>query len=77
MTNGSYSDVPVPGQLFTWVDVDQYFEQLAMLDLWPDWLSEVSGYWDSVEFRVRSGANDGHVKAWAVSSGECTTGIHQ
>ncbi len=43
-----------PDHLYTWVDVNNYFAELARRGRWPIWLREVDGYWDSVRFSIDS-----------------------
>ncbi|WBB91431.1 AAA family ATPase [Verrucosispora sp. WMMC514] len=53
-----------PDHLFTWLDVNQYFADLARANGWPDWLHEVDAYWDSARFVVDSTASTAEVWTW-------------
>ncbi|MEH0927694.1 ParA family protein [Micromonospora sp. CPCC 205558] len=61
------SDAPLPAHpdhLFTWLDVNQYFADLARDGGWPHWLHEVDAYWDSARFVVDSTVSTDEVWTW-------------
>ncbi|MCX4474016.1 CobQ/CobB/MinD/ParA nucleotide binding domain protein [Micromonospora sp. MW-13] len=53
-----------PDHLFTWLDVNQYFADLARHGGWPHWLREVDAYWDSARFVVDPTVPANEVWAW-------------
>ncbi|WP_253771578.1 MinD/ParA family ATP-binding protein [Goodfellowiella coeruleoviolacea] len=53
-----------PPRLYTWVDIDEYFRDLSASRGWPEWLLEVSAYWDSVEFTLARSVDDEEVWRW-------------
>lgn len=56
--------LPAPSHLYTWVDIDAHFAELAARNQWPDWLLEVDGYWDGVEFTVSPNVNPDDIWNW-------------
>lgn len=42
----------VPEHIYTWVDVDAHLENLALGNLWPEWLHECDAFWDGLEVIV-------------------------
>ncbi|URM90898.1 ParA family protein [Streptomyces sp. MRC013] len=54
----------LPGNLLTWVDVDEHCAALAVMNRWPRWLREVSAWWDGIELTVASNVSDEDVLAW-------------
>ncbi|MER8236541.1 AAA family ATPase [Streptomyces sp. NPDC094049] len=48
----------LPGNLLTWVDVDEHCARLATEGLWPDWLHEANAWWDGIELTVSSAGQD-------------------
>lgn len=60
--------VGVPTHLFTWVDVENHFRLLARRREWPDWLREISAYWDGVEFIVDPRVGHGQIWEWLADS---------
>lgn len=56
--------LPAPSHLYTWVDVDAHFAELAARNQWPEWLLEVDGYWDGVEFTVNPDVNEAGLWSW-------------
>ncbi|HEX5497067.1 MAG TPA: hypothetical protein VFX70_21095 [Mycobacteriales bacterium] len=63
MTSDEYL-LPAPGHLYTWVDVDAHFAELAARNQWPEWLLEVDGYWDGVEFTVTPEVSADDIWSW-------------
>lgn len=57
-------DILAQAQLFTWVDVDNRFKDIAKRGNWPDWLLEVDAYWDAVEFSVLIGTAPAELWDW-------------
>jgi MinD-like ATPase involved in chromosome partitioning or flagellar assembly len=53
-----------PDHLFTWLDVNQHFADLARASSWPRWLREVDAYWDSVRFVIEPTAGEDEVWSW-------------
>lgn len=65
MTNQrELSSARPPEHLFTWLDVDQYFAELAQRESWPPWLREVQAYWDSVRLLVTIGQPENRIWSW-------------
>ncbi|WP_261561577.1 ParA family protein [Frankia tisae] len=60
----SIGAIPTPDHLYTWVDVDEHFIMLAVHGHWPDWLFEVSAFWDGVEFTVAEGTAETDLWEW-------------
>jgi cellulose biosynthesis protein BcsQ len=54
----------LPGNLLTWVDVDEHCAALAVAHRWPEWLREANAWWDGIELTVTSGASTEDVLAW-------------
>ncbi|MEU4528038.1 AAA family ATPase [Micromonospora ureilytica] len=53
-----------PDHLFTWLDVNQYFADLAQQAGWPPWLREVDAYWDSARVLVDPAVPTDEVWNW-------------
>lgn len=53
-----------PEHLYTWLDVNQHFAELAQKGSWPDWLREVDAYWDGVRLLVTEGQPEAEVWHW-------------
>lgn len=53
-----------PDHLFTWLDLNQYFADLAQESGWPRWLREVDAYWDSARFVVDEATSANEVWDW-------------
>ena len=56
--------VSVPLRLFTWMDVDEYFAELASQGRWPAWLRETGAFWDGVDLLVEKQVNENDVWTW-------------
>ncbi|MGI5355954.1 KGGVGR-motif variant AAA ATPase [Streptomyces sp. CA-252508] len=54
----------LPGNLLTWVDVDEHCASLAVANRWPEWLREANAWWDGIELTVDMGVPDEDVLAW-------------
>lgn len=51
-----------PDHLYTWVDVDHHFADLAARGRWPEWLQEVDAYWHGV--RLVAAATTTNAEVW-------------
>lgn len=54
----------LPGNLLTWVDVDEHCAALAVANRWPGWLKEANAWWDGIELTVTSDVPVEEVLAW-------------
>lgn len=45
-------------RLFTWIDVEEVFLREKQRNNWPEYLVDISAYWDSLSLRVRPGFSD-------------------
>ncbi|MFE9242316.1 ParA family protein [Nocardiopsis sp. NPDC006938] len=52
------------GKIFTWVDIDSQLAEVAIEHGWPDWLTEVDAWWDSLELTVAPGTTPEIVRTW-------------
>ncbi|MFJ6405153.1 KGGVGR-motif variant AAA ATPase [Streptomyces hydrogenans] len=60
-----YQNYPLlPGNLLTWVDVDEHCTILAIKGLWPDWLKEANAWWDGIELTVAPGTSEQTALNW-------------
>lgn len=59
-----WRSIAPPEHLYTWLDVDQHFAELAQGGSWPDWLREVDAYWDGVRLLVTDGQQADGIWAW-------------
>ena len=64
MISEDSGSISVPDHLYTWLDVHQYFTDLATHQRWPTWLCEVDAYWDSVRFLVAEGVDEEVFWGW-------------
>lgn len=55
-----------PEHLYTWLDIDQYFAELAQEGSWPGWLREVDAYWDGVRLLVANDQPEAEVWTWLI-----------
>ncbi len=53
-----------PDHLYTWLDVEAYFGNLALHGRWPDWLLEVDGFWDGLRLSVDASVTDDTLWGW-------------
>lgn len=51
-------------RMYTWVDIDTFFVDLARRGGWPSWLLECDAYWDSVRLNVTNDVTDETVSEW-------------
>ncbi|WOI58763.1 KGGVGR-motif variant AAA ATPase [Streptomyces fradiae] len=54
----------LPGNLLTWVDVDEHCADLAVANRWPTWLKEANAWWDGIELTVTSAVPTEEVLSW-------------
>ncbi|GGY24052.1 KGGVGR-motif variant AAA ATPase [Streptomyces omiyaensis] len=54
----------LPGNLLTWVDVDEHCAVLATKGLWPEWLKEANAWWDGIELTVSPGTDEHTALNW-------------
>ncbi len=64
MSDNEAGVIRAPDHLYTWLDVQQYFTDLAEHGQWPQWLLEVDAYWDGVRFTVSPEVSEDDVWRW-------------
>lgn len=70
MTHGAddHVEIPTPDRLYTWVDVERHFADLAADNLWPSWLRGVSAYWEHVSLKVATDTDWSDIHAFLTES---------
>ncbi|MFF9477999.1 KGGVGR-motif variant AAA ATPase [Streptomyces sp. NPDC014733] len=53
-----------PGNLYTWVDVDERLGALAEAGEWPGWLFQADAWWDGLELTASPETDEGAVRGW-------------
>lgn len=53
-----------PGNLYTWVDVDERLSTLAEAGAWPAWLLQADAWWDGLELTALPGTDESTVRSW-------------